>query len=112
TRCTWIGIGIHSIGTLIEWRMGRVRSRMRWRRVNPKLCWPSRSEEHSGKQPTALHTAGLVTAAHLKPTKRHKEAVGRKIQVSTEYATRALPEIGNDHDIGLVIAGARFDPCL
>src|SRR5262249_10194204 len=32
--------------------------------------------------------------------------------VATENATGALPEIGNDHDIGFVISGTGFDPSL
>ena len=40
------------------------------------------------------------------------KCVSRKVPVTAEEATGALPEIGNDHDIGLVISRAGFDPCL
>ena len=63
TRRTGIGVRVDCIRTLIEWRMGCVRSRMRQRGINPEFCWPLRSEEHPGKQPTALHTAREVAAA-------------------------------------------------
>ena len=36
-RRTGIGIGVDRIGTLIEWRVGRVRGRMRQRRVNSQI---------------------------------------------------------------------------
>src|SRR6266550_8804772 len=85
---------------------------MRQRRVNPKLCWPRRSEEHPGKQPTALHTPGEVAAARVKATEGYKKAVGRDVAVTTEHAIKALPEIGNDHDISFVVPGAGFDPAL
>src|SRR5206468_9740909 len=63
-------------------------------------------------QTSALHPAREVPAACIESTKRNEEPVGRNIAVTTENATGALPEIGNDHDIGLVISGAGLDPCL
>src|SRR5438874_10559524 len=73
------------------------------------------AEKQAGNQ-TATATTAIVTrevsAARIKTSKRDKIPVGRNIAVTAENATGALPEIGNDHDIGLVIAGAGFDPCL
>src|SRR5215472_15115217 len=85
---------------------------MRQRRVNPKFCWPRRSEEQPGKQPTALHTAREVAAARIKASERYKESIPREVTVAAENATKALPEIGDHNDIGLVIARASLDPCL
>ena len=85
---------------------------MRERGVNPELCWPSWSVEHSGKQPTALHTATLVAATPVQASEGNKESVRRKVTVTTEHASQALPEIGDHNDVGLVIARAGFDPCL
>src|SRR4029453_2611128 len=60
----------------IKRRCCRVRGRMRRRGV----C----AEKQPGNQPTALHTPGLVAAATVDASKRIKEAVGRKITVTTE----------------------------
>ena len=38
--------------------------------------------------------------------------VSRQVPVATKEAAGTFPEIGNDHDLGLVISGAGFDPCL
>src|SRR5262249_43530935 len=111
-RRTRISIWVDRIRTLIEWRSACVRSRMRQRGVNPELCWPRRSEEHPGKQPTALHTPREVAAARLKASEWNKESVRRDVAVAAEYATKALPEVGDHNDVRLIIARASFDPCL
>src|SRR6516165_9234762 len=85
---------------------------MRQRGVNPKLCWPSRREEHLGKQPKASHTAREIAAARINASERYKESVRGDVAVTTEHATKAFPPISDHNDVGLVIAGARFDPRL
>src|SRR5436309_622831 len=85
---------------------------MRQRRVHADLRSTHRSEKQAGKQPPALHPPREVAAARVKASEGHKEAVRRNIAVTTEHATKALPEIGDHNDIGLVIARAGFDPCL
>src|SRR2546423_8749194 len=79
-----------------------------WRR---SVC----AEEQTGNQ-TATHEPSIVareiSAAIIEPSPFSEIPVGRNIAVAAENTTRALPEIGNDHDIGLVISGAGFDPCL
>src|SRR6266404_5663462 len=73
------------------------------------------AEKQAGDQ-TATATTAIVTrevsAASIKSAKRPEISVTRNITVTAENAAGALPEIGNDHDVGLVIAGAGFDPCL
>src|SRR6266481_2750939 len=85
---------------------------MRQRRIHTKFRSTSWAEEHTGKQPTPLHTPREIAAARVKSAKWNKEAVTRKVAVGAENATGALPEIGNDHDISFVVSGAGFDPCL
>src|SRR5438105_13033635 len=70
------------------------------------------AEKQTRDQTGALHAAREISAASVKPAERNKEPVGRDITVTTENTASALPEIGNDHDIGLVVSGAGFDPCL
>src|SRR6266481_6295426 len=73
------------------------------------------AEKQAGDQ-TATATTAIVTrevsAASIKSAKPPEISVTRNIAVTAENAAGALPEIGNDYDIGLVIAGGGFDPCL
>src|SRR6266403_1584085 len=59
-----------------------------------------------------LHPARKIPAARIKSAEASEIPVGRKIAVTTEDTTAALPKIGNDHDISLVIASAGFQPRL
>src|SRR6266446_9462861 len=72
--------------------------------------------EKQGGDQTATATTAVVTrevsAARIKTAKRVEIPIAGNIAVTTENATGALPEIGNDHDIGFVIARASFDPCF
>src|SRR5439155_3655636 len=85
---------------------------MRQRRIHTKLRSTTRTEEHAGKQTAALNATREVAAACIESTKRNKETVGRDITVTTEHAAKAVPEISDHNDVGLVIAGASFDPCF
>src|SRR5262249_36960686 len=89
-RRTGIANWVDRIRTLIEWRCGWVRSRMRQRGVNPEFCWPRRSKEHPGKQPTALHTPREVAAARLQASEWNKECIRRKTTVRAENTAGAL----------------------
>src|SRR5262249_15527989 len=96
----------------IKWR-SRCACRRAWNWcVNTGLRKPTRAEKHARKQTAAAHAAGKITAAIIKSTKGNKESIGRNVPVSAEKTTSALPEIGNDNDICLVVARAGFDPCL
>src|SRR4051812_22973560 len=53
-----------------------------------------------------------INAACVKPAVRNKESIGRKLAIGAENTTGTLPKIGDDHDIGFLIAGASFQPCL
>ena len=85
---------------------------MRRRRVHTELRKTRRGEKHARKQTAICNAAREITAAIVPSAKGNKEAVGRNIAVTTKNATEAFPEIGNNNDIGLVISGSRFDPCL
>src|SRR5437868_7072502 len=76
-----------------------------WQRV---VC----AEKQSGDQTETLHAARFISTAGVTASKGNKEPVRRNITVATEKTTGALPKIRNDHDIGLIICGAGFDPCL
>src|SRR5262249_34207482 len=71
------------------------------------------AEEQTGDQ-TNTHepsnVTGEIAAPPIQSAKPSEIPVRRKKAVGTENATGPLPEIGNDHDIGLVVSGASFDP--
>src|SRR6516165_6725695 len=85
---------------------------MRQRCINSKNWGATRTEEQAGKQPIALHAAGLVAAAVINPAKRNKKSIGGDVAVRAENTASALPEISDHDDVGLVIARASFDPRL
>jgi hypothetical protein len=70
------------------------------------------AEKHARDQAEASNPAGFIRVARIASSKRNKEGVGRNVAVATEDATGTLPEVGNDDNIGLVIAGAGFQPYL
>src|SRR5260370_6815249 len=79
-----------------------------WRR---RVC----AEEQTGDQTGTGRTSKVtreVSAASIDSSKPVEIPVTRKKAVSAEKTACALPEIGNDHNIGLVVSGAGFDPCL
>src|SRR5438552_12899853 len=69
-------------------------------------------EKQARDQAAACNAARFIPAARIKSAKRYKEPVGRNIAVTTENATGTLLEIGNHHNVGLVVSGAGFEPCL
>ena len=71
-----------------------------------------RLEKQTRNQTETLHAAREIAAARIKSAERDEIPVRRNIAVTTENATGALPEIGNDHDVSFVVSGAGFDPCL
>src|SRR5205807_9517852 len=83
---------------------------MRNGRVYTGLRVTARAEKHAWKQAAAGDPAGEVTAAIIASAEANEIPVGRNVAVTAEEATGALPEIGNDHDIGFVISGACFEP--
>ena len=74
--------------------------------------WRVCAEKQTGNQAAASQPAREITAASIKSAKRVEIPVARNIAVATENATGALPEIGNDHDVGFIVSGAGLDPCL
>src|SRR6266446_5163573 len=71
------------------------------------------TEKQTGNQAATATTAIVtreVSAARIKSAKRVEIAVARNIAVATEKATGSLLEIGNDNDIGFVVAWARHEP--
>src|SRR5206468_2945763 len=56
--------------------------------------------------------ARLIVDARIEPTPRYGKSVTGKIPVTAKDAAGTLPEIGNDHNVGLVITRAGFQPRL
>src|SRR5438552_18911462 len=73
------------------------------------------TEKQTRNQAATASTAPVtreVSAARIKSTKRTEIPIGRNVAVATENATGALPEIGNDNDIGFIVSCAGLDPCF
>src|SRR5215467_4349194 len=72
--------------------------------------------EKQGRDQTATASTAVVTrevsATGIKTAKGVEIAIARYIAVTTKEAARTLPEIGNDNDIGFVVACAGLDPCF
>src|SRR6266550_4984398 len=85
---------------------------MRQRRVHTRYRITSWAEEQARKQTNASNATREIAAAIIEPTKRYLKPIAGNIPIPAEDTTEPLPEIGNDHDIGLVIARAGFDPCF
>src|SRR6516164_7608714 len=83
---------------------------MRQRSIHTKYRRASRAKEQARKQTSALNATRFVAAAIIKSAKWNKEGVTRNVAVGAKNTTPAFPEIGNNNDIRLVVAGARFDP--
>src|SRR5438093_13080887 len=69
-------------------------------------------EKQPGNQATVLHAAREIPAACVESPKGNKEAVRGNVPIPAENPAGALPEIGNNNNISLVINGAGFQPCL
>src|SRR5207249_8531076 len=60
----------------------------------------------------ACDAAGEIPAAVIESPKRYLKRVTGDVPVAAEDAAGTLPEIGNHHNVGLVISRAGFQPCL
>src|SRR6516165_2296293 len=83
---------------------------MRQRSIHNKYRRAAQAKEQARKQTSALNATRFVAAAIIKSAKWNKEGVTRNVAVGAKNTTPAFPEIGNNNDIRLVVAGARFDP--
>src|SRR3982751_976217 len=68
------------------------------------------AEEQTRKQTAPLNTTREIAAARIESAKWNKEPVRRNIAVTTENTAHALIEIGDHHDVCLVIPGSSFQP--
>src|SRR6266446_1189080 len=86
---------------------------MRQRGVHTELRKTSRTEKYfREEQAEPLNATRFIKAATIGPTKRYVKRVSRQVSVPAEQAAGTPPEIGNDHNIGLIISSAGFKPCL
>src|SRR6266550_2547133 len=70
------------------------------------------TEKQSGNQAAVYDAGRLISAASIEPTPGYLKRVAGNVSVTAENATGALEEVGNYYDVGLVITGASFQPCL
>src|SRR5262249_14731200 len=112
TRRARICIGINQTGKLIKWRSCRVRCRVRQGRVHAGSRNTFWAEKHVRGQSAISNATRLIATATIKSPKWDAKRVSRQAPVAAETPAGALPEIGDDHNIGLVIASAGFQPCF
>src|SRR6266853_6674680 len=85
---------------------------MRQRGVHAELRKTSGAEKHSREQAELSNAARFLKAAVVESPKTCLKGVTGNVPVTAKEAAGTLPEIGNDHNIGLVISGAGFEPCF
>src|SRR5882724_6616437 len=86
---------------------------MRQRSVDAKLRKTSRTKKYfREEQAERWNATRFIKAATIGPAKRYVERVGRQVAVTAEKTPGSFPEIGNDHNVSLVISGAGFQPCF
>ena len=72
----------------------------------------SGAEKHFREQAEHSNAARFLYDATIESPPRCLKGVTGNVQVAAEEAAGTLPEIGNDHNVGLVVAGASFQPRL
>src|SRR6266481_3101188 len=77
---------------------------MRWRRVCAKKQFGDQAED--------ANTSREVSAAKIASSPGDLKCVTGQVPIGAEETTGPLPEIGNDHDVSLIISRAGFNPCL
>ena len=85
---------------------------MRQRGVYTKNRITSGAEEYAWQQAAASNAAREIPAAIIEPPKGYLKPVTGDVPVAAEEAAGTLPEIGNHHNVGLVVSRAGFYPCL
>src|SRR6266403_15502 len=85
---------------------------MRQRGVHAKLRKTSGAEKHVREQAELSNAARFTRVASIEPTPGSLKGVTGNVPVAAEDAAGPLPGIGNDHNVGLVITAAGFQPCL
>src|SRR5213079_1825273 len=85
---------------------------MRQRGVHAKLRKTSGAEKHFREQAEHSNAARFSWDASIDPTPGCLKGVTGNVPVAAEETAGTLPEIGNDHNVGLVITGAGFQPCF
>src|SRR4029453_8566505 len=84
-----------------------------WQRcVHAELWCTTRAEKHARSQAEPSNAARKSPAATIASSPRYVKGVSRQVSVAAEQAAGALPEIRNDHNIGLIIARAGFQTCF
>src|SRR5439155_12653136 len=86
---------------------------MRQRGVHTELRKTSRTEKYfREEQAEPLNATRFIKAATIGSAQRYVKRVSRQVPVTTKEAADTPPEIGNDHNVGLVVSGAGFQPCF
>src|SRR6266508_5567192 len=85
---------------------------MRQRGVHAKLRKTSGAEKHFREQAEHSNAARFSRAASIDPTPGYLKGITGEIPVTAEKAAGTLPEIGNEHNVGLIISRAGFQPRL
>src|SRR5438128_822219 len=71
-----------------------------------------RGKERAGHQAKASHAARESAAADVVTSEGNEEGIRRNVAVPAKNPVETLVEVGDDYDIGFIVASACFDPCL
>src|SRR5439155_7895454 len=88
---------------------------MRQRGVHAELRNTSGAEKQFRDQAETYITSNMARegpVAKIVSSPRYLKGVTGEIPIGAEKPAGTLPEIGNDHNVGLVISRTCFDPCL
>src|SRR5947207_1406663 len=85
---------------------------MRQRGVHAELWKTSGTEKHFREQAEHSNAARFSRGATIESPPRCLKGVTGNVPVAAEKASSTFPEIGNDHNVGLTITRAGFEPRL
>src|SRR5437762_13604220 len=83
---------------------------MRQRGVHAELRKTSGAQKHFREQAERSNAARSTRGASIGPSKGCLKGVTGNVPVAAEATAGTLPEIGNDHNVGLSITGAGVQP--
>src|SRR5215471_14359369 len=85
---------------------------MRERSINTEHRRTAGSEKHARQQAPAYNVTRFSSTANVASSKRYIKRVSGQVPVAAEDTTSALPEVGYDHNVSLVVSRAGFQPCF
>src|SRR5262249_52710845 len=104
TRCAGIRIRIDDVRVLIKPGSGTVRRRLRKLRAQSGLWQPTQTEEQSREQAPTRHADREIAAPDFVTSERNEEGIRRNVAVPAKEPVETLVEVGDDYDVGFIVA--------